>query len=84
MFNIHWTMCPITFEQSENLLIKIKMSNKSKVGQNIFALFIMYIRSYKSHFVQPNVVCPTPAVQAFWTPAPSPLAQTIYGKLNVT
>ena len=39
-----------------------------RVRQDFFALAIIcpIIFSSKSHFVQPNVVCPEPAVPTFW------------------
>ena len=44
-----------------------------RVRQDFFALAIICPKfsSSKSHFVQPNVICPAPAVPAvptFWTP----------------
>jgi hypothetical protein len=43
-----------------------------RVRQDIFILAILcpIILNSKSHFVQPNVVCPVPVASTFWTPGP--------------
>ena len=45
-------------------------NNHVRVRQDLFALAIICPICFpsKSHFVQPNVVCPAPAVPTFWTP----------------
>jgi hypothetical protein len=53
-----------------------------RVMKDFFALAMIcpFSPPYKSHFVQPNVVCPAqavPAVPTFWTPAvPIPKTKT--------
>ena len=69
----HWTMCQIIIGQCVQLSLDNVSNNHVNVRQDFFALAIICPKNilYKSHFVQPNVVCPAPAVPAvptFCTP----------------
>ena len=69
----HWTMCQIIIGQCVQLSLDNVSNNHFNVRKDFFALAIICKKKlHKSHFVQPNVVCPAPAVPAvptFCTPA---------------